>query len=268
VEGRDVVLDYRWAEGRYDRLPGLAAELIGMNARVLVAISNVSAQAAKAATATVPIVFLVGSNPVEGGLVASFSRPGGNATGVNLFAAELTAKRLGLLLELRPQTRIVAGLVNPSRPNLAAQLSDLTEATRTLGRELRVVNASNEREIDVAFAAMNEMHAEVLLIGNDPFFSSQRHRVIALAAHYRLPAIYEWREAADAGGLMSYGSSLPDAHRQAGVYAAQILKGAKPSELPVLQPTKFELVINLKTATGLGLSVPPTLIARADEVIE
>jgi putative ABC transport system substrate-binding protein len=268
VEARDVALEYRWAEGRYDRLPAQAAELIGRNVRVLVAVSNVSAQAAKAATATVPIVFLVGSNPVQGGLVASFSRPGGNATGVNLFAAELTAKRLGLLLELRPDAQIIVGLVNPSRPNLALQLRDLTEAAQTAGRQVRILNASNEREIESAFSAMVDMRAEALLIGNDPFFSSRRRQVVALAAHHRIPAIYEWREAPDAGGLMSYGSSLADAHRLAGIYTAQILKGAKPADLPVLQPTKFELVINLKTAKALSLSVPPTLIARADEVIE
>jgi putative tryptophan/tyrosine transport system substrate-binding protein len=267
-EGR-IVVEYRYAEGHYDRLPELAADLIRRQVAVLAASGGVHTPlAAKAAASDIPIVFAIGSDPVKFGLVASLNRPGGNVTGVSFFTAELEPKRLGLLYELVPRLRVAAALVNPSNANAENQTRELQEGSRTLGLELHILRASSERDFDAAFANLIQVRAGGLVVASDPFFFSRRQQLIALAARHAVPAIYEWREMAEAGGLMSYGTNLTDAYRQAGVYTGRILNGEKPADLPVVRPTKFELVLNLKTAKALGLVVPNALQLVADEVIE
>jgi putative ABC transport system substrate-binding protein len=270
VEGQNLAIEYRWAEGHYDRLPALAADLVGRKVDLIMATSPPSALAAKSATSTIPIVFRGGSDPVGDGLVASLARPGGNLTGVSLLIDELTAVRLGLLSELVPRAGVIALLMNPKNPNNAPKriIRDVQEAARTKGLQLHVLKASSESEIDASFASLVQLHAGALLVLADPFLSSRREQLVALASRHAVPSIYAWREFAASGGLISYGASLTSAYRLLGPYAAKILKGAKPADLPVQQPTKFELVINLKTAEALGLTVPQTLLARADEVIE
>ena len=269
VDGKDVAIEYRWAEGRIDRLPTLAADLVGLKVDVIVTSGgNDAALAAKAATSTIPIVFETGVDPVKAGLVTSFARPGGKLTGVCILTAELNPKRFELLSELVPEAKIIALLVNPSNSNAERIIKDVQEAARAKGVRLLILKAATEGEIDTAFASLAQLHAGSLLVGNDPFFFSRREQLVALAARHAFPAMYEWREFAAAGGLASYGTSIAGMYRQLGLYVGKILEGAKPADLPVQQPTKFELVINLKTAKALGLTVPQSILARADEVIE
>jgi putative tryptophan/tyrosine transport system substrate-binding protein len=269
VEGRNVQFEYRWADGRYDLLPSMAADLVVRGVALIASGGGEpAAYAAKAATSTIPIVMVVGDDPVQEGLVASLSRPGANITGATLFAYEMESKRLGLLHEAVPVAKTIAVLFNPANPTVASQVRDVQETAPRLGVELIVLNASAESEFEEVFAAMTQQQAGALLVGANPFFFSRRARLIALAAQHRLPAIYEWREFALDGGLMSYGTVLTDAYGQAGNYAGRILKGEKPGDLPVVQPTKYQFVINLKTAKTLGLEISPTLSARADQVIE
>jgi len=268
VEGQNLAIEYRWAEGRNERLPGLAADLVGRKVDVIATNGPPSVQAAKRATTTIPIVFLVASDPVELGLVASFARPGGNLTGVSMMFAELTAKRLELLSALIPQAKIIALLVNPNNPNAERIMSDVREAARAKGLQLHVLKAANESEIDAAFGTLVQLKAGALLVGNDAFIDSRRDQLAAAASRHAVPAIYASRESAASGGLISYGPSLTAAYRQLGIYAGRVLKGEKPADLPVQQPTTFELVINLNTAKALGLAVPQSLLQRADEVIE
>jgi putative ABC transport system substrate-binding protein len=270
VEGQNVAIEYRWAEGRYDRFPELAAELVHRQVNVIVTPgSPVAAAAAKAATSAIPIVFAVGADPVKYGLVASLARPGGNVTGVNFLVTELAAKRLGLLRELVPRAARVAVLVNPANPATAeSTVKDTQAAARTIGLQARILNASSIREIDAAYASLVRDRADALLVAGDGFFNSRRVQLAMLAVRHAVPATYAVREYAEAGGLISYGTSFAVTDRQVGIYAGRILKGAKPADLPVLQSTKFELVINLQAARMLSLEVPPTLLARADEVIE
>jgi len=268
VEGRNIAIDYLFAERDISRLPALAAELVARKVTVVFTGTTVSALAMKAATSTMPIVFAIGADPVKSGLVTSLNRPGGYLTGVSFFTNQMEAKRLGLLHEFVPKVDLVAVLLNPNNPFFDNQSNDLGEASRALGLKIHVERASSVHEIDRAFGAFAQQQAGALLVGADPYFNSQRSVVIAQAAQLRLPAIYEWREFAEAGGLMSYGTSLTGAYRQASDFVVRILKGATPADLPVLQSTKFEFVINLKTAKALGLEVPPGLSAIADEVIE
>jgi len=259
VEGQNLAIEYRWAEGHYDRLPALAADLVGRKVDLIMASSPPSALAAKSATSTIPIVFRGGADPVGDGLVASLARPRGNLTGVGFGGADLTAKRLELLSELVPRAGVIALLVNPNVSNAESVVRDVQEAARTKGLQLHVLKAGSESEIDTAFASLVQLHAGALVVAADPFLSSRRDQLVALASRHAVPAIYAWREFAASGGLISYGSSLTVAFRLIGIYAGTILKGAKPSDLPVQQPTKFELVINIKTAKSLGLTVPPKL---------
>ena len=268
VEGRNVAIEYRWAEGQYDRLPALAAELVRRQVAVIVATPIPAALAAKAATATIPIVFSAAADPVNLGLVGSLARPGGNATGVGFFQAELSAKQLDLLRELRPNAARIGVLVNPANANVEGLTKDVTAAAAALRIEIEIVHARDSREIGEAFAKLVHNKAGALLVGADSFFFNRRVQLATLAARHAIPAVFFNREFAEAGGLMSYGSSLSEMNRQLGVYTGRILKGAKPDELPVVQSSKFELVINLATAKALGLEIPPMLLARADEVIE
>jgi ABC-type uncharacterized transport system substrate-binding protein len=269
VHGRNVVIEYRWTEGRYDRVPALAADLVARQVAVIVTVGGeTSARAAKAATATIPIVFNTGTDPVRLGLVNSLARPGSNATGVNIFATELAEKRLGLLHEVVPGASTFAVLVNQNFAPAVVNAQESVAAARTIGKQVVIFNASSEAEIETAFAKIVQARPGALVVGADPFFNSRRDRIVALAAQHAIPAIYEWREFAQAGGLMSYGTNLAEAYRQQGIYAGRILKGENPADLPVIQLSKFELVINLKTAKTLGLTFPPGLLAIVDEVIE
>ena len=269
IDGQHLVIEYRWAEGRFDRLPVMANELVARQVAVLVATGgDGSALAAKAATSTIPIVFSAGGDPVANGLVASLGRPGGNLTGVSLFTTLLEAKRLGLLREALPSATTIGLLADERDSSAGGMVKDAEEGARRLGVRLVVVKAEADGEFDAAFASLVQQRADALVIGNSPFFNNRRERLVALAARHKLPAIYEFREFAMAGGLMSYGTHLADMYRQIGVYTGRILKGAKPGDLPVLQPTRFELFINLKTAKALGLTIPQTLLLRADEVIQ
>jgi putative ABC transport system substrate-binding protein len=268
VEGRNVAIEYRWAEGQYDRLPELAADLVGRKVDVIATSGGpVPARAAKNATAKIPIVFVTG-DAVGDGLVVSLARPGGNLTGFSVVAGELNPKRLDLLSELVPQAGVIALLVNPNNPNAERIMRDVREAARDKGLQFHILKASTEGEIDAAFAALVQLHAGALVVGADPFFASRGDQLVALAARHAVPAIYWGREFAAAGGLISYGPSVTGMYHQAGVYVGRILAGAKPADLPVQQPTRFELVVNLKTAKALGLTVPQSILARADEVIE
>jgi putative ABC transport system substrate-binding protein len=269
VEGRNVTIEYRWAQGRYDRLPALAAELVSKPVAVLVSTGGtVSARVAKASTQTIPVVFTTADDPVKVGLVDSLNRPGGNITGVTASFIESASKRIGLLRELLPNASTIAFLVNPTNPSTVTETSEMQAAARAIGRRIEVLSASSERDIDVAFDGLKQKQADALLIAADPFLFARADQVVALAARQAIPTLYFRREFAVAGGLMTYGSNFAELFRVVGVYAGRILRGTKPADLPVQQPTKFELVINLKTAKALGLEVPPSLLARADEVIE
>jgi putative ABC transport system substrate-binding protein len=269
VEGQNVMVEYHWLEGQYDRLPSLMADLVRRQVAVIAAFSPPVAQAAKAATATIPIVFVVTEDPVKLGLVASLARPGGNATGINFFASEVVAKRLGYLHDLVPKAVRIAVLVNPANAAVAdATLRDIPEAARALGLQIQFLNASTSREIEAAFATLVRDRADALFVAPDGFFVSRAVQFATLAARHGIPAAYPLREVVEVGGLMSYGTDLVDAYRQTGVYTGQILKGAKPVDLPVLQSTKFEFVINLQTARALGIEVPNSMQLLADEVIE
>jgi putative ABC transport system substrate-binding protein len=269
VEGKNIAIEYRWADGQYDRLPGMAGELVQRGAVMLVATGGEpSALAAKAATSTIPIVFTAGGDPVKSGLVESLNRPGGNATGVSLLTTAPEAKRLGLIHELVSKINILAVLVDPNYQEAQAQARELDDASRQISQPIHIEYARNDSELETAFTALVRAGADALLVCADPFFDTRRDRIIAFAAERRLPAIYQFREYALDGGLMSYGISLPDGYRQVGNYAAQILKGKRPADLPIVQSIKFEFVINLKTARNLGLEIPAMLLARADEVIE
>jgi putative tryptophan/tyrosine transport system substrate-binding protein len=269
IEGRNVTIEYRYAEGHYDRLPALAADLAARKVDVIFANGgSAPALAAKAATTSIPIVFETGGDPVRGGLVASLNRPGGNLTGVSWTASALNAKRLDLLHQLLPKASVIGLVVNPDYPEASLQVRDLTDAAGLLGLKISAANANTESGVDAAITSLARQGVGALLLANDPFLSSRRAQILALAERYALPASYSLREDVEAGGLVSYGTSLPEQFHQAGLYVGRILKGERPADLPVMQPTKFDLVINLKTAKALGITVPPTLLATADEVIE
>jgi ABC-type uncharacterized transport system substrate-binding protein len=268
IEGRNVAIEHRWAEGQYDRLPALATDLVGRRVAVIVAYTNQAALAAKAATTTIPIVFLVGQDPVKLGLVASLNRPGENITGVSWFGADLEPKQLSLLHELVPNAAVIALLVDLNATDAVSRVSQVQAAARALGLQLVVLNVRTASDIDAAFASLVRERAGALVVGGGAFLLSRRDQIIALAARHAIPAIYGFREYSADGGLISYGNDIPDAFRRAGVYTGRILKGDKPADLPVEQPTKFELVINLKTAKALGLAVPSSMQWLADEVIE
>jgi ABC-type uncharacterized transport system substrate-binding protein len=268
TEGQNVTIDYRWAEGHYDRLPAFAAEFVSRKVDVIMA-AGPGIAAAENASTTIPIVFTGGGDLVAQGLAASLAHPGGNLTGISIFARELTPKRLQLISELIPQAEMIALLVNPvGYSGSEAAIREMQEAARTNGHRLAILKASTESEIDTAFTTLTQLHAGGLVISSDPFFSGRRDQLVGSAARYAVPAIYDWREFTDAGGLMSYGPSLTDTFRQAGVYAGRVLAGANPADMPIQRPTRFELVINLKTAKALGLTIPQSILARADEAIE
>ena len=269
VEGQNVVIEYRWGLGQYDRMPALAADLVERRVAVLVGVGgDVSALAAKRATSTIPIVFGTGSDPIKAGMVESLARPGGNATGYSLLTNQMEPKRLNMLHDLVPGAAVIGVLLNPNFPPAARQLQDLEEAARTIGQKLFVSKASNDVALNAAFTSLVQQRVEALLVAADPYFDTRRDEIIAFANQNRLPAIYQFREYAIAGGLISYGPSITDLYRQAGIYAGRILKGAKPADLPVVQPTTFDFVINLKTAKAIGFTVPQGLVNAADEVIE
>jgi putative tryptophan/tyrosine transport system substrate-binding protein len=269
IEGKNVVIEFRWADNKVDRLPALAADLISSQAAVIVASGGtVTAQAAKAATAIVPVVFVIGADPVKWGLVASLNRPGGNVTGVSFLVDALVAKRLEVLRELIPTGKTIGVLVNPKNPNGESDTNDVQSAATSFGLKIHIVTASGEQDFDAAFASLVEQKVAGLFVIPDPFLFSRHDRILGLAAQHALPAIYDRRETVLDGGLISYGPSVTDANKQAGIYVGRILKGTKPAQLPVMQPTKFELTINLKTAKILGITIQPALLARADEVIE
>jgi putative ABC transport system substrate-binding protein len=269
IEGQNVSIAFRWAEGRYDLLAVLAAELVELRVALLFSAGGPpAALAAKAATSTIPVVFSAASDPVGVGLVPSLNRPGGNVTGMGIFNETLGPKRLELLKELVPSAGVLGYLLNPSNPSAHIETAGALAVARALGIELHIVHASTEREIEAAYDAVGKLRAGALVVAGEPFFDSQRDRLVALSARHGIAAVYAWREYVLAGGLMSYGTNLPDSYRQAGVYAGRILKGEKPADLPVAQPTNFHMALNLKTAKALGLAVPPTLLTRADEVIE
>jgi putative tryptophan/tyrosine transport system substrate-binding protein len=269
VEGRNAAIEYRWAEGEYDRLPALAEDLVRHRVGAIVAVAVNATHAAKAATGTIPIVFFISGDPVAENLVTSLNRPSGNLTGVTTISGVLSSKRLELLRELVPSASVIAVLINPNNSNAQFRLKEVQEATRALGQQIiHVVNAGSEGDIEAAFAALVQRGAGALLVIDDPLFNRQRLQLVALAARYRVATIYFQSEFVSAGGLISYATNYSVSYRQAGIYTGRILKGEKPADLPVMQPTKFELVINLKTAKALGLTIPPTLLARADEVIE
>jgi len=267
IEGQNVTIESRWAEGHFERLPELAAELVKLRAAAIVTTGGSSTLAIKAATSTIPHVFLSQDDPIKMGLVASFNQPGGNATGMSLLTSALVAKRLEFVRQLGPSGAPISYLMNPQAPEAQFHLSDMQAAARESGQQISVLNASSERDIDNAFATLAQ-RGGVLIVSTDPFFVSRAHQIVVLAAFQKIPTIYDRREFVAVGGLISYGTHLPDAYRQIGVYVGKIIAGAKPSDLPVMQPTKFELVISLKTAKALGLSIPPGLLAIADEVIE
>ena len=268
VEGQNVTIEYRWADGHYDRLPALAAELVHRQVTVITAGGNVAAQAAKAATAVIPIVFTSGADPVWSGLVGSLSRPGGNLTGASLVAAELAVKRLEVIRELLPHARAVAMIVNPNYPGAESEMAEVEAAGRVIGLHSQKVIAGDVPALETAFATISQMRVDAVTVGTDGFFITRREQIATLAARYAVPGIYPFPDFPAAGGLASYGASLADAYRQAGVYTGRVLKGAKAADLPITQPVKFELVINLKTAKALGLTIPPAVLSRADEVIE
>jgi putative tryptophan/tyrosine transport system substrate-binding protein len=268
VEGKNVLIESRWADGQYNRLPELIGDLIRHNVAVLMAGGPPAAIAAKKATSTLPVVFTSGDDPVQIGLVSSINRPGGNVTGVYIFFSDVETKKLGLLRELVPNAALIATLVNPAFPTAVYQTQELHKAADKLGQRIQVINASSETEIDAAFASMKQLQASAVLVAADPFFASHRDQIVSLAARYAIPAVYEQRAMAAAGGLMSYGTNLAEAYRQAGLYTGRILKGEKPADMPVVLSNKFEFVINLKVAKTLGLNVSANLLSTADEVIE
>jgi len=269
VEGRNLTIEFRWADGHYDRLAELANDLVSSRVEVIATSGgDVVAAAAKAATATIPIVFISGGDPVARGFAASLARPGGNMTGISLLVIELVPKRLELLHDLVPNAALIGGLVNPKNSNSGRNRTALQEAAQAKGVQIHISDASNESELEMAFADLASVQAGALIVGADPFFNARRRQIVALAARYSLPAIYEWREFVDAGGLISYGPSLTGVYRQIGNYVGRVLNGEKPVDLPVTQPTLFDLVVNLNTAKTLGLAVPQSILARASEVIE
>jgi len=269
IDDQNVAIEFRWAQGQYDRLPEFAADLVQRKVAVIVSSGgDVAALSAKAATASIPIVTVSGSDPVKAGLVASFNRPGGNVTGASFVATELETKRLEILHDVVPTAAVIGVLINPTNPAAESRSKDLEVAARTLERNIHIVSASNESDLETAFATSIQQKAGALLVSTDSFFTSQRDRLVALAARHALPTIYPWREFVEAGGLASYGPSINEVYREVGIYTARILKGEKPADLPFLRPTKFELVVNLKTAAALGLTIPPVALARADELIE